>query len=47
MSGYHTFSCLYGKGSGSAFQDKISGDKHLLVKSGYGGVQVMKPPNFV
>jgi len=25
----------------------ISGDKHLLVKSGYGGVQVMKPRNFV
>ena len=25
----------------------VSGDKHLLVKSGYGGVQVLKPRDFV
>jgi putative PIN family toxin of toxin-antitoxin system len=25
----------------------VSGDKHLLAKSGYGGVQVLKPRNFV
>ena len=24
----------------------VSGDKHLLVKSGYGGVQVLKPRDF-
>lgn len=25
----------------------VSGDKHLLVKSGYGGLQVLKPRDFV
>ena len=25
----------------------VSGDRHLLVKSGYGGVKVMKPRDFV
>jgi putative PIN family toxin of toxin-antitoxin system len=25
----------------------VSGDKHLLAKSGYGGVQVLKPRDFV
>ena len=25
----------------------VSGDKHLLVKSGYGGVEVMKPRDFI
>ncbi|RPJ04888.1 MAG: putative toxin-antitoxin system toxin component, PIN family [Deltaproteobacteria bacterium] len=25
----------------------VSGDRHLLVKSGYGGVQVLKPRDFV
>jgi predicted nucleic acid-binding protein len=25
----------------------VSGDKHLVVKSGYGGVQVLKPREFV
>jgi len=25
----------------------VSGDRHLLVKSGYGGVQVLKPREFV
>jgi uncharacterized protein len=25
----------------------VSGDKHLLVKSGYGGVQVLKPRDFI
>ncbi len=25
----------------------VSGDKHLLVKSGFGGVQVLKPRDFV
>lgn len=25
----------------------VSGDKHLLVKSGYGGIQVMKPREFI
>ena len=25
----------------------VSGDKHLLVKSGYGGVQVLRPRDFI